>query len=246
MEVRLFDETPEGLVPTAAGEELAASAEKVEQEVLVVESRLAGQDAALRGSLRVSTIDFVYECFAEAFAGFIEAYPGVELSVLSTDEEVSLRRREADVVVRLQDSPPESLVGRRLGKLEFGVYGARPLVRRVGRAAPLADYPWLRFDARHDGRGLDPWYDRFAPGASAVMGFDSYNVMRHSVRAGLGVHFLARVDAERFEELVHLGPHDEPPRRTLWALTLPELRTNSRVRAFLGHLDEAVRPLLGS
>ena len=123
MEVRLFDETPEGLVPTAAGEELAASAEKVEQEVLVGESRLAGQDATLRGSLRVSTIDFVYECFAEAFAGFIEAYPGVELSVLSTDEEVSLRRREADVVVRLQDSPPESLVGRRLGKLEFGVYG---------------------------------------------------------------------------------------------------------------------------
>lgn len=242
MGVRLFDETPEGMVPTAAGQELAESAETVESEVMAVESRLAGQDAQLRGTLRVSTIDFIFECFADAFVSFVESYPRVDLSVLSTDEEVSLRRREADVAIRLHDTPPESLLGRRLGRLEFGVYASRSLVDRVGRNAPPAAFPWLRFDARSDGRGLQPWYDRFAAGAPSVMGFDSYSVMRHAVRTGLGAHFMAKVDADRFDDLVRVASEEAAPTRTLWALTLPELRTNTRVRAFLRHLDEAVRP----
>ena len=243
--VRLFDETPDGFVPTAAGQELAESATAVEAEVLAVGSRLAGHDAKLRGSLRVSTIDMVYERFVDAFSSFIDAYPGVDLSVLSTDEEVSLRRREADVAVRMKDEPPETLIGRRLGEVEFRIYAARALVERIGSREPV-DYPWLHFDARDDGRGLDPWYQRYAAGASVAMGFDSYSVMRHAVRSGVGVHFLARFDAERFDELVCLGPDERPPTRSLWALTLAELRTNSRVRAFLQHVDRAIRPHLAS
>ena len=77
------------------------------------------------------------------------------------------------------------------------------------------------------------------------MGFDSYAVMRHAVCAGLGVHFLARIDANRFDNLVDLGPKEAPLTRSLWALTLPDLRTNTRVMAFLRHLDESVRPRLG-
>lgn len=240
MGVRLFDDTPEGLVATAAGQELATSAEIVEGEVLGVTSRLAGRDAELKGTLRVSTIDAIYECFTDAFTSFIAAYPGIELSVLSTDEEVSLRRREADVAVRMKDTPPEALVGRHLGKVEFGIYASRALVAEVGRDAAPAAFPWLRFDARDDGRGLEPWYTRYAAGASVAMGFDAYAVMRHAVCVGQGVHFLPRFDAERFPELMCLGP-DPAPTRSLWALTLPELRTNSRVRAFLKHVDRAIR-----
>src|SRR5688572_19421908 len=55
--VRLFDRTPEGLIPTAAGRDLAAVAEHVEGEVLSAEGRVLGRDAKLRGTLRVSTVD---------------------------------------------------------------------------------------------------------------------------------------------------------------------------------------------
>lgn len=242
--VRLFDDTPQGLLPTAAGQELTESAERLEAEVLAARARLEGRDEDLRGTLRVSTIDFVFEAFADAFASFMAAYPGVALSVLSTDEAVSLRRREADVALRLNDAPPDALVGRRLGRVEFPVYAAPSLVERVGARAELDAFPWLRFDARDDGRGLEPWYARFAPRAPTAMAFDSYAVMRHAVRAGIGVHFLARLDAERFDDLVVVGPDEAPPTRTLWALTLPELRRNRRVRAFLTHVDGAVRDRL--
>ncbi|MEL6189903.1 MAG: LysR family transcriptional regulator, partial [Myxococcota bacterium] len=200
--VRLFDETPEGLQATSAGQELVESGERVEAEIFAAESRLAGRDTALRGNLRVSTVDFVFECFTGAFASFVASYPHVELSVMSTDEEVSLRRREADVAVRIKDAPPEALVGRKLGEITFCIYAARELVDRVGADAPARAFPWLRFDARDDGRGLEPWYQKHAGGAPTALHFDGYAVMRQAVLSGIGAHFLPRFDAERFEQLV--------------------------------------------
>ena len=66
--VRLFDRTETGLAATAAGEELADTAERVETEIQLAEGKLLGRDAELRGRLRVSTVDFVFAGFPDVFA----------------------------------------------------------------------------------------------------------------------------------------------------------------------------------
>ncbi|WP_342774448.1 LysR family transcriptional regulator [Halomonas nitroreducens] len=55
--VGLFERGRAGYAPTAAGEELAATAAEVEAEVLEAERRLAGRDLRLSGSLRLTTTD---------------------------------------------------------------------------------------------------------------------------------------------------------------------------------------------
>src|SRR6478735_2801792 len=57
--VRLFDRSGEGFTTTSAGDELAASAVRIEEEIQITEGRLLGGDAELRGRLRVSTLDFI-------------------------------------------------------------------------------------------------------------------------------------------------------------------------------------------
>jgi DNA-binding transcriptional LysR family regulator len=76
--VRLFDRSDEGFTATPTGDELAASAVRVEEEIHVTEGRLLGRDAELRGRLRVSTIDFIFAGFPDVFTSFIQRYPGVE------------------------------------------------------------------------------------------------------------------------------------------------------------------------
>lgn len=236
--VRLFDVLPEGMVPTAAGQDLARLAEEVEASVLAAEARIGGRDTALSGNLRVATVDFLYECLAELFTTFSAAHPGIELSVFGGDEAVSLRRRQADVAIRLQDAPTDTLVGRRLAEVEFRIYASRTLLESAERGP--GELPWLRFEGVDDARGLDDWYSRHAPDAPVALRFDSYAVMRRAVLAGVGVHFLPRMDAARFPDLVDIGPEGPGPTRTLWALTLPDLRTTSRVRAFLDHVYAAI------
>ncbi len=238
--VRLFDQTPEGYVPTAAGQEVVEVAERVELELLGLEARVVGGDARLQGKLRVATLDLLFRRFAPAFRSFIARYPLVELTVTASDTEVSLTRREADVALRLTNTPPEHLVGRRLGQVEFAVYASTDLAARVGPGATYADFPWLHWDERLNPRWLDQWLATNAPGAAIAVRVDFSSLsLFDAVRAGLGVHFLPCVEGDADPSLVRIGPPEGASVRGLWLLTLPELRHTSRVRAFLEHMGDA-------
>lgn len=240
--VRLFDRMDDGFLATAAGEDLVETATRVEAEIHLTEGRLLGRDAELRGRLRVSTVDFIFDGYPDVFASFIRRYPGIELTVSVTNTQVSLLRREADVALRLGNSPAEGLVGRRVGRLNFEAYAARSLVKRVGRGAPLSAFPWVHWDERTDGRWLDHWLATHAPGASISLRSADYAVRRRAVLAGIGVHFLPCFDGDSIRSLVALGARLTDEARDLWALTLPDLRNTSRVRAFMDHAFTAFKP----
>jgi DNA-binding transcriptional LysR family regulator len=240
--VRLFDQTPDGFAPTLAGQDLVEVAERMEAEVFAVEGRVVGRDARLQGKLRVATMDIVFRRYTAAFSTFAERYPDVELTVTSSDSEVSLTRREADVVLRMTRTPPEYLVGRKVGQVEFAVYASKELASRVGAGATYDDYPWLHWDERLNMRWLDEWLSRRAPKARIAMRVDISSVLlRETIAAGIGVHFLACFEGDADPRLVRIGPVEADYGRDLWLLTLPELRNTSRVRAFMDHVDGYMR-----
>ncbi|MCB9594616.1 MAG: LysR family transcriptional regulator [Sandaracinaceae bacterium] len=237
--VRLFDRTPDGFVATVAGQDLVTVAERVEAEVLAAENRVLGRDAQLQGSLRVSTMDMVYAGFHDLFASFVARYPLVELTVTTPLERVSLTRREADVAIRMTNRPPEHLVGRRIGRVQFAVYAAESLMEAVGPDAKLGDYPWIGWDERMDTRWFDGWLAANAPGARIVMRFDDSARSRElAIRTGLGVHFMACFEGDALPGVVRISEVDEAFSHDLWLLTLDELRSTTRVRALLDHLTE--------
>ena len=239
LDARLLEVMQEGVQLTSSGLELVEIAQKMESHLHDAQGRILGQNLELQGSLRVTLLDFIYEGLVDVFASFIETYPNVELTVVITDEMVSLRRREADVAIRLSNDPAASLVGRKLGKLNFAVYGARALVERVGEAQPLNAYPWIHQDERTDTRWFDQWLKVHAPGAKVVLRQDHYSVRRASVQAGLGLCLLPCFDGDRDPNLVCLGHHLFDEARHLWILTLDELRANLRIRTFMAHVHQA-------
>lgn len=215
----------------------------MEAEVHVVEGRILGRDAELRGRLRVSTVDFLFTGFTDVFARFVERYPRVELTVGVTNEHASLLRREADVALRLGNNPGDHLVGRRVGRVHFEAYAARSLVARMRPGATLAEFPWLHTDERSDGRWFDGWLARNAPGARIALRSDDFAVRRRAISAGVGVFFLACFDGDADPGLVRVGVRLTDETRDIWVLTLPELRNNRRIRAFMDHVYDAFRPL---
>lgn len=240
--VRLFDQTPDGFMPTAAGQDIAEVAERMEGDVLSLEGRVLGRDARLQGRLRVATMDILFRRYNGAFSSFMARYPSVELTVTSSDDEVSLTRRQADVALRMTSSPPEHLVGRKVGRVDFAVFGSKALVERMGPHAGYDDYPWIHWDERLNMRWLDAWLAQRAPNARIAMRVDvSSMVLREVIAAGIGVHFLASFDGDSDPALKRVGPIEPGFSRDLWLLTLPELRNTNRIRAFMDHMDESTR-----
>ncbi|MGM0559641.1 MAG: LysR family transcriptional regulator, partial [Pseudomonadota bacterium] len=109
--VRLFERARGGYSPTPAGEDLAATAGRVEAEVLEVERRLAGQDLRPAGSLRVTTTDTLLSgLLSPLFTEFRQAFPEIALEVSLSNNLFNLSRREADVAIRPVQDPPDTLV----------------------------------------------------------------------------------------------------------------------------------------
>src|SRR6267154_733979 len=104
----LFDRMPEGLRLNAAGEELVAAAESIEDAVLTLERRRAAASTVLSGTVRISTGECAAGFLARGLSGSTKtALPsGITLELVESRQTANLARREADMALRHQ--PPES------------------------------------------------------------------------------------------------------------------------------------------
>jgi hypothetical protein len=167
----------------------------------------------------------------------------VELTVSMSNAAVSLVRRDADVALRVTDSPPENLVGRKVADLQYAVYGSTALVERLGPDAPYSAFPWLHNDERENSDWMDAWLAENAPdGRVALRASGGAVAARSALNAGIGLHLLPSIYADMDPGLVQVGSWASTI--GLWLLTLPELRTNIRVRTFTDQMFASLRSQL--
>lgn len=199
---------------------------------------MLGRDTRLDGPLHVSTMDLFFCNFQAAFASFAVRYPAVDLIVDTSLDRVSLTRREADVALRLTNQPPEYLVGRRVGRVQFAVYAAESLIARIGEGAPLQAYPWIGFSDSAMAAWLDRWLEAHAPGAKYLMRVDdNARAREHMLVAGTGVFLNACFEGDALPGVRRISPLIEEHAHDVWLLTLRELRSTTRVRAFMDHMS---------
>ena len=244
--VLLFERRPDGFVPTPAGHELIEVAERVESDIGIASARVRGQDGNLRGTLRVSTAASLFHAYQYIFADFVQRYPDVDLCLATTSEPVSLAQREADVVTRFSNTPPETWFGRKIGPVQFGVYASRTMAEERGPHAPLSAFPWIGRDGGHNAAWFASWLEENAPSAPIVfrMAYEPVHVA-HAVRASIGAQILPCFLADPDPYLTRIAPLDPQFRLDLWLLTLAELQSNRRIRAFMEHMAESLEPHRG-
>src|SRR3712207_2502368 len=144
--VKLFERHRTGYVLTAAGEEMTALAERMEEEVATFARKLAGQALSPAGELRITTNDtLLVHLLTPLFARFTAQCPDVRLDVVLANQALNLSKRDADVAIRATDNPPETLVGRRVATIAWAIYGrAEDFPRPTGiDLVSLYDRPWV-------------------------------------------------------------------------------------------------------
>lgn len=239
--VKLFERDAKGYTPTAAGEDVADAAKRIETEVAGIERRVVGRDLLPSGSLRITTTDTLLEgLLTPILGGFRSDYPDISLEITVSNAPLSLSRREADVAVRVTQAPPESLVGQRIGRIAQAVYGA------------AADFPtevprdhaalrWVGPDETLWYPQLDSWMKREGHDARCGYRVDSLQGVRWAVCAGIGVAVLPCYVGDTDAHLVRLTEPIPEMGADLWLLTHPDLRRVVRVRAFTDYIGDAVR-----
>jgi DNA-binding transcriptional LysR family regulator len=233
----LFERRKTGYVATVAGAEMAALAGRMDEDVTAFSRRLAGRDVAPSGELRVTTTDTLYlNVLLPIFAAFRVAHPAIRLDVVIGNQTLNLSKRDADVAIRANDAPGETLVGRRLATLNWAIYGRLEQgLTPAEQADPAALFQrdWVALGdqlshvkaARFVREKVAP--ERIALKSSAVLG------LAEAVEQGLGVGPLPCFIADQRPGLTRLMPPDPEFSTGLWILTHPDIRNAPRVRAFM-------------
>ncbi len=241
LDATLFDRRPDGYGLTGAGEEILAHAERMEEEASAVDRRVTGRDVRLAGEVRVTTVDSIADgIIAPHGHDFAAQYPGIVLELSVTDQWVSLSRREADIAVRPANDPGDSMVGRRLGRLGFGLYASdgyladNPFTGWPGARVIQGDGDLTETDAVR-------WFRKQSDGGSIAVRATSYLTIREACRGGGGIACLPKFLAEG---LTQVAEAPDTVAVDVWLLTHPELRKNARIRAVLDWLGPLVKPAI--
>lgn len=237
LKTRLFERSRGRYAPTAAGAEIVQAAREFEPIAAAAEMRVKGQDLRPSGEVRVSAAPIVIEqLLVPVLVQFGSAFPGIQIELAAQREHVSLRRREADVAIRIADAVPDWLVGRRLTEVQFKIYGPRrgmadAPVRSVAELA--RERRWVSFERGARDLKFDRWLAGSVPDASVVLRVDNFSNAATMVRAGLGIALLPAFVEAHLPDLRPLTAPIAALKTPLWLITHPELKDSTRVRVLM-------------
>ena len=245
--VALFERRPEGYFPTQAGEELAHAASRFGEELLSVERHIAGRDNELSGSLKVTMAEpFAVHMFAERLPDFCEQYPGLELQILTSYDLLDVARREADIAIRMDNNPPDTLVGKRLFAYATSVYAHPDYLAAHDFENHPEEARWLGWEDR-EGRFPD-WTQNTEFSRVPTWGsFTSMSLQLEMARQKMGLVALPCMAGDRYPDLIRATKAPPLPSRDIWILTHEDLRRTARVRVFMDFAEKVIRdnkPLL--
>ncbi|HEY6099949.1 MAG TPA: LysR family transcriptional regulator, partial [Anaeromyxobacter sp.] len=235
----LYERGPQGWIRTAAGEELAQLASRVEEDVLALARHADARDPAVAGTVRLTTASHVAaRLLAPAVPALRERHPGLVLELAVDQRPFDLTRREADLALRMGRPREVGLVTRKLSDVAFRLY-ASPAYLRRRRTVDFANDAFLGFDESLAGAPQERWLARVAPDRRVVFRCNSTAALVEAAGAGVGVAVLPCFVADRDPGLVRLeGP--EPVAHELWLLVHGDLRRTPRVRAVIDWLDALI------
>ena len=234
---RLIERKKSGYELTAAGENIKQSAIRVEREMLSVDEALLGKDANLVGPLRVTAINnMASSVLMPMFARFSNNNPQVDLHIVVSNMDASLAQREADIAIRLTNTPTDTLIGKRLLTVASTIYGSHEYLKKIKQEQTEPKWIGVNCCVFHK-----TWTKQYSSHQTHNFYSDDTLLTLSAIKENLGVSylpcFLGDADPllERYcePELQHdLG---------LWILLHPDLKRTARVLAFRDHMINCIK-----
>ena len=128
LSVSLFHRHARGLILTEQGELLYRTAHEVFMKLEAARTKLTDSRERPNGELKVSTTPGIgVHWLTPRLGEFLDLYPDIHITLITTDEELDLAMREADVAIRLRQPTQPDLIQRKL----FSVHSTRMRRRTI-------------------------------------------------------------------------------------------------------------------
>ncbi|WP_158965233.1 LysR family transcriptional regulator [Chachezhania sediminis] len=226
---KLFERLADGYRPTDTARLVADYAHRMESEQTTLLRKIQGRDRRLSGKLVITAPQLLIGPYlAPVLDQFTRIHPAVDLQIRATNDLLDLNRREADLAIRIHDSPGDALIGVRLCAQQRASFASTEAAKRIERD-PAAPIPWLVFADRPE---IPKAAQDRCPNGRVRMVFDDMAALLGAAQAGLGVvripFFLGR-STPWLVQVPFLPPEPYPD---VWAVAYDDIWRSAKVAAF--------------
>ena len=234
---RLIERKKSGYELTLAGENVKQSAIRIEREMLGVDEALLGKDTTLVGPLRVTAINnMASSVLMPMFAQFSELHPQVDLHIIVSNMDASLAQREADIAIRLTNTPTDTLIGKRLLTVASTIYGSHKYIKKIRQQK--AEPKWLGVNCCVFHK---TWTKQYCSHQTHNFYSDDTLLTLAAIRENLGVSYLPCFLGDADPKLERYCEPDPQHDLGLWVLLHPDLKRTARVLAFRDHMIKSIQ-----
>ncbi|WP_043449003.1 LysR family transcriptional regulator [Halotalea alkalilenta] len=251
LRVKLLNRTTRKVNVTADGAAYYDRVVKLLEDMDDAETSLSNASALPRGRLRVDVPSpLARMILIPALPAFHARYPDIQLDMGVSDRRVDLISEGVDCVVRGGELTNLSLMARRVGDLQLGVYAAPSYLERAGMPSHpkelaledqrIVGFTWARLGSalpyvmHHDG-------ESFKVHGRYVIAVDDGNAYLAAGVAGLGVIWLPRYMATEHlarGELVRLFDDWHLDPMPLYIAFPPNRHVSAKLRVFIDWIAE--------
>lgn len=247
MGVQFFERDRDGLHLTPVGETAFREADRLATDMENLERRLVGQDSAPAGKVRLAATDvMVNALIGQLVAEMLQAYPDIELEVLTDNDVLNLSHRDADLTLRPVNKPQATLEGERIATIGSAVYGAPDYCQRhpgmdLDNAPELNS--WILPDESFSHLATGRWYRKALKNTRSVVRCNSLQSMYSLARAGVGLAVLPCYLGDITSDLCPLTLPLAGEGVDLWLMVNHDTRHMARVRLVMEFLTQRLREL---
>ncbi|MFJ4142666.1 LysR family transcriptional regulator [Pseudomonas sp. NPDC089734] len=240
----LFEKNRRGYIPTDTAQAMAEQAEHAELALNAARVALQQGEQVVSGTVRLTCTDAVlHSLLMPALARFMPSYPALALELATSNSFANLSRRDADIALRLTNTPPEHLIGRQLGSTHYVLCG-HPDYREALQDTPTS-VPWISPDDSMPDHPSVIWRRQAFPAVVPRYRCSSMSAVSQLVEAGLGVAAIPDFMARHLAGIDVLSPPLDGCSTDLWFLTRPDCRALRSVQVLLDELTPLLRKALG-
>jgi DNA-binding transcriptional LysR family regulator len=243
LSVSLFHRHARGLILTEQGEMLYRTAHEVFMKLEAARAKLTDSREKPNGELKVTTTPGIgVHWLTPRLGEFIDLYPEIRLTLLTTDEELDLAMREADVAIRLRQPTQPDLIQRKLFSVHFHAFASPEYLKRFGTPHALheldnhrivllggASVPtylenrlWLTEVERDGNKGA----------RTPILTINTILGVMRACQRGIGVALLPDYLVEQNGGLVQLFGEEDAPAVDAYFVYPEELKSVARVQVF--------------
>lgn len=241
LSAKLFAKSNDGYLLTAEGEALLGPAEQAEAHMHWLERSGAVPSEALGGVVRLAMPELLGQHFIiPALAEFCGKYPRIGVEAVADVRPLTLKDREADLLVRLVRPTHGDYTIRKIGGVALGLYGNQAYVQNHGtprRFGDLDQHRLIGWDARLGFLPLSRWIADAVSAPNLVFRAHTMSAQLAAVEAGIGLAVLPAFVARKFG-LVRTVADEAPFCSDVWLLQAADAQSFARVRLLADHLTE--------